>query len=177
MVAGKVSLLSLHQRAFLFSTHHAHGGTFLPTLTKRIRDSCRICAVPSWPMRESEKERKIDREREREKQRKLRSNDRGPSPVHSAIVLQTLISEGPPTLGGAEMKEERDQGTPARKDRGPSPVDRFHITCYLPSFSTLSSVGSLHFLCVSSMSSLVILASVVTAACIHLTAPVRTHWL
>ena len=116
-------------------------------------------------------------EREREKQRKLGSKDRGPSPVHSAIVLQTLISESPPTLGGAEMKEERDQGTPARKDRGPSPVDSLHVTCYLPSFSTLSSVGSLHFLCVSSMSSLVILASVVTAACIHLTASVRTHWL
>ena len=40
----------------------------MPTLTKRIRDSCRICAVPSWPMREKEKERKIDRERERKRE-------------------------------------------------------------------------------------------------------------
>ena len=53
-------------------------------------------------MREKERERKI--EREREKQRTLGRKDRGPSPVHSAIALQTLISEGAPTLGGAEMK-------------------------------------------------------------------------
>ena len=177
MVAGKVSLLSLHQRAFLFSTHYAHGGTFLPTLTKRIRDSCRICAVPSWPMREKERERKIDREREREAEKTREQGPRAqPSPQRDRSANPDFRK--PSNFGGgAEMKEERDQGTPARKDRVPSPVDRFHITCYLPSFYTLSSVGSLHFLCVSSMSSLVILASVVTAACIHLTASVRTHWL
>ena len=145
MVAGKVSLLSLHQRAFLFSTHHAHGGTFLPTLTKRIRDSCRICAVPSWPMREKEKERKIDREREREKQRKLGSKDRGPSPVHSAIALQTLISEGAPTFGGAEMKEREgsgdasEEGPRAQPSRQPpchllSSILFYLVTCRLSAF-------------------------------------------
>ena len=59
-------------------------------------------------MREKERERKI----EREKQRKLGRKDRGPSPVHSAIALQTLISEGAPTyfFGGAEMKEREGAG-------------------------------------------------------------------
>ena len=47
-VTGKVPPLSLHKCAFPFSTHHAHGGTFLPTLGKRIRNSRGICAVPSW---------------------------------------------------------------------------------------------------------------------------------
>ena len=89
MVAGKVSLLSLHQRAFLFSTHHAHGGTFLPTLTKRIRDSCRICAVPSWPMREKERERNIDREREREAEK---TREEGPRAQPSRQIPYHLLS-------------------------------------------------------------------------------------
>ena len=62
-------------------------------------------------MREKERERKI--EREREKQRKLGRKDRGPSPVHSAIALQTLISEGAPTLGGG--RDERERGSRGRE--------------------------------------------------------------
>ena len=64
-------------------------------------------------MREKERERKIEREREREKQRKLGRKDRGPSPVHSAIALQTLISEGAPTLGGG--RDERERGSRGRE--------------------------------------------------------------
>ena len=75
-------------------------------------------------MRANERER--ERTTEREKQRKPGRMDQRRSPVHSAIALQTLISEGAPTLGGwgrDEREREREQGTRARKDRGPSPVD------------------------------------------------------
>ena len=67
-------------------------------------------------MREKERERKI--EREREKQRKLGRKDRGPSPVHSAIAMQTLISEGAPTLGGVGGRggrDERERGSRGRE--------------------------------------------------------------
>ena len=116
MVAGKVSLLSLHQRAFLFSTHHAHGGTFLPTLTKRIRDSCRICAVPSWPMREKERERKIDREREREAEKTREQGPRAqPSPQRDRSANPDFRK--PSNFGGG--RDERGEGSGDASEEGP----------------------------------------------------------
>ena len=65
-----------------------------------------------------EKEREREKYIEREKQRKLGRKDRGASPVHSAIALQTLISEGASTFfWGAEMKDR--EGALDASEEGP----------------------------------------------------------